>query len=153
MVNQGIDDELKRACEDVISRCSESVCRPIRAWVDRIHEHNASRLTGPSSDPQLPQLAALEWAQQSAAEALDSAFRSVCQSELRANITRLRLYLEDGRTVGVLVEHVKDRVADEYAAFREIIWNMYAGALREGVLDDGALREILKGVCDEENRD
>jgi len=152
MVNQGIDDELKSACQDVMSCCSESVCRPIRAWVDHIHEHNASRLTAPSSD-QLPQLAALEWAQQPAAEALDSAFRSACQSELRANITRLRLYLEDGRTVGVLVEHVKDRVADEYAAFREIIWNMYAGALREGVLDERALREMLRGVCDEENRD
>lgn len=43
-------------------------------------------------------------------------------------MARLRLYLEDDRTVGILVGHVMDRIVDEYAALREVVWNMYMGA-------------------------
>jgi conserved oligomeric Golgi complex subunit 3 len=61
------------------------------------------------------------------------------------------LYLEDGRTVGVLVEHVKDRLVDEYAVFRETVWDMYEGSLRALALEDRALRDMLKDICDVQN--
>jgi hypothetical protein len=94
-------------------------------------------------------LVAQEWSQQPAAEELDQKFREACEGELQANVARLRLYLEDNRTVGVLVDHVQDRLMDEYAAFRDLVSNMYAGALREVVLTPSALRAVLVRVCGE----
>jgi hypothetical protein len=62
------------------------------------------------------------------------------------------LYLEDDRTVGVLVGHVMDRIVDEYAAFREVVWNMYMGALRDVLFNTPTLRENLRAVCEGEVR-
>jgi hypothetical protein len=70
---------------------------------------------------------------------------------MRSSVARLRLYLEDDRTVRVLVEHIQDRIMDAYAAYREVVWGMYAGALREkeGILSPVGLREVLRDVCRE----
>lgn len=149
--HQGIDHELKKGCEDVISHCSDAICQPLREWVSRVRQHNANRAAVPRPSPQQPPLMTLEWAQEPAAESLHNNFRHACHTKLRSDVIRLRLYLEDGRTVGVLVEHVKDRLVDEYAVFRETIWDMYAGALRDLVLEDRPLREMLKEICDEQN--
>jgi hypothetical protein len=96
-------------------------------------------------------LAAQEWSNQSAAEALDKQFRNTCESELRANVVRLRLYLEDSRTVGVLVQHVQERIMEEYEVFREVVGGMYAGVLREVVLSRVGLRTVLLDICGEED--
>ena len=61
-------------------------------------------------------------------------------------MVRLKLYLENDRTVGLLVQHVIERVVDEYGTFRAVAGNMYAGALRPNLLEDGDLREMLKSV-------
>ena len=95
-------------------------------------------------------LAAQEWSNQSAAEALDTQFRIACESVLRMNVVRLRLYLEDNRTVGVLVQHVQEKIMEEYEVFRDIVGGMYAGALREVVLSRIGLKKILLEVCGEE---
>jgi conserved oligomeric Golgi complex subunit 3 len=58
--------------------------------------------------------------------------------------------LEDDRTVGVLVGHVMDRIVDEYAGFREVVWNMYMGGLRDVLFSTPTLRENLKRICEEE---
>jgi hypothetical protein len=150
---QGIDHELKRACEDVISQCANPICEPLRTWIDRIGEHNTTRrtVTLPGNDP--APLISQEWVQQPAAEELDKKFRLACQRDLRESVVRLRLYLEDDRTVGVLVDHVQDRIVDEYAEFRDVIWNMYAGGLRAVVLSSATLRGMLAGICKEQTSD
>lgn len=94
-------------------------------------------------------LAAQEWSNQSAAEALDTHFRSACESVLRANVVRLRLYLEDNRTVGVLVQHVQEKIMGEYEVFRDMVGGMYAGALREVVLSRIGLKRVLLEICGE----
>lgn len=58
----------------------------------------------------------------------------------------MKLYLENDRTVGVLVQHVLERVVDEYGTFRAVAGNMYAGALRPTLLEDGDLREVLRSI-------
>jgi hypothetical protein len=77
-------------------------------------------------------------------------FYLACERDLRADVARLRLFLEDDRTVGVLVGHVMDRIVDDYANFREVVWNMYMGALRDVLFSTLALRENLKAICQEE---
>ncbi|KAH9168251.1 Sec34-like family-domain-containing protein [Lactarius sanguifluus] len=124
---RGIDQDLKRACETVISTASEPLCAPLRAFTGR-----------PAS----------------AAEAavLDEAFRSACARDLRASLSRIRLYVPDVRTAGVLINHARGRVEDAYSAFRLAARQVGArvGAGQTGLLDNESLEKILQEVCGED---
>ncbi|KAF7376406.1 Sec34-domain-containing protein [Mycena sanguinolenta] len=144
----GIDHDLKRVCEEVISECATPICTPLRKWIDQIDAHNTRRAR--EQDTEIAPLTAQAAFQQPAAEELERAFRAACERDLRGQAARLRLYLEDDRTVGVLLQHIQDRIVDEYALFRDVVWNMYAGAMRADVLSSTGLRELLKSICGEE---
>lgn len=146
-LSQSIDYDLKQACEDIIFQCSEPICEPLRAWLNRVQQYDD---THPASEGERDPLTTQGWAQHSAAEELERKFREACEQHLRISVVRLRLYLEDDRTVGVLVQHIQDRIVDGYSAFRDAVWNMYAGAMREAVLPSTGLRVILRAVCEEE---
>ena len=125
--HKGIDQDLKRACEAVISIASEPLCAPLRAFTGR-----------PAS----------------AAEAtvLDEAFREACGGDLRENVARVRLYVPDARTAAVLVQHAVGRVEDAYVAFRlaarQVGTRVAVG--EDGLMDDERLKALLKDVCGEE---
>ncbi|KAI9457417.1 Sec34-like family-domain-containing protein [Russula earlei] len=124
---RGIDQDLKRACEAVISMASEPLCAPLRAFTGR---------------PASPAEAAV----------LDEAFRGACARDLRANIARVRLYVPDARTAAVLVQHAVDRVEDTYSAFRiaarQVGTRVAVG--ENGLMDDEHLKQVLKDACGEE---
>jgi hypothetical protein len=88
-----------------------------------------------------------DWASQSAAESLNRNFEEACRDGLRSNISQIRLYLEDERTVIVLLTHVLERITDEYTAFREVAGSMYAGALRGTLASTVQLGERLRDSC------
>lgn len=148
---QEIDQDLKRACQNLISLCAKGPCEPLREWVDRVRAFNSSRtVTSPTHPPgPVPLLTEQDWGRQSAAEELHAKFIESCERDLRAAVTKLRLYLEDNRTVSVLVTHVREAVVDGYMGYREVVWNMYAGALRGVVYSEERLKERLSTICDE----
>jgi conserved oligomeric Golgi complex subunit 3 len=121
----GIDTELKRACQAVIAYCAEPLGAPLRTFAD-----------------------AAPGASAAAAEQVDVGFRVACQRDLRAAAARLRLYLADQRTVDVLLQHVRERLEDDYAVFRDVVWGKGI-ASGEGVLSSEGLREMLREVCEE----
>jgi len=124
---RGIDQDLKRACEAVISITSEPLCAPLRAFTGR-----------PAS----------------AAEAvvLDESFREACVRDLRGSLARVRLYVPDARTASVLVQHAVGRVEDAYSAFRLAARQVgtRVGAGENGLMDDERLKGLLNDVCGEE---
>ena len=137
---------MKQSCEDIIFLCSESICSPLRTWVDRIRtQHSAHDATLQSPKPSISQ----EAFSQSAASNLQEEFYLSCERDLRSNVARMRLYLEDDRTVSVLLGHAMDRIVDEYAEFREVVWGMYEGKLRDVLFSVGGLREKLQLICEE----
>ncbi|KAF7790075.1 hypothetical protein EIP86_001025 [Pleurotus ostreatoroseus] len=140
-VKHGIDHELKRACEDVIASCADAVCRPLRAWLERVAQYHAA-------GPQEP-LAAQDWASPAAATGLLAGFREACHRDLRAAVARLGLYLEDDRTVSVLVKHAQERIVDEYGEFRRVVWGEYGEKVSGMVSGDEELRALLREVCEE----
>lgn len=112
---------------------------------------NTSRTVTPPTNPEgpVPLLTEQDWARQSVAEELHAKFVESCERDLRAAVTKLRLYLEDNRTVSVLLTHVKEAVVDGYMGYREVVWNMYAGALKGVVYSEESLKERLCVICDE----
>jgi conserved oligomeric Golgi complex subunit 3 len=55
-------------------------------------------------------IATEDWANQTVAESLINNFEEACGDGLRFNINQVRLYLEDERTVTILVTHVLERI-------------------------------------------
>lgn len=151
LIPQEIDQDLKRACQNLISLCVKDPCELLQAWVDRVRAFNTSRsVNSPTNLPvPVPLLTEQDWARQSTAEDLHAKFVESCERDLRAAVTKLRLYLEDNRTVSVLLTHVKEAVVDGYMRYREVVWNMYAGALKGVVYSEESLKERLSVICDE----
>ncbi|KAJ7592675.1 Sec34-like family-domain-containing protein [Mycena floridula] len=139
-VTQGIDQELRKACEDVIIQACRPICEPLLSWIDRVQSHKQASESAPPPS-------ALPWADRSAAEKLDLGFRQSCERDLRNNVLMLKLYLEDEKTVGVLLQHVQDKIMDDYAAFRDATRNMYKGEMRDVVMSATSLRGLLRGIC------
>lgn len=112
---------------------------------------NTSASTQPGSGASKQAVTTQSWATQAAAAALLTAFHEACLRDLRNAVGRLRLYLEDNRTVSVLVKHVQERIIDEFVEFRRIVWDVYGGALRAEVGSEQDARAILRAVCEEPN--
>ena len=88
------------------------------------------------------------WATVDAARALQETFLSSCGGELKSNVVRMSLFLENERTVAVLAGHVKDRVVDEYRAFRSVAGGLFEGTL--ALVDDDRLGQILSSLTETE---
>jgi hypothetical protein len=58
----------------------------------------------------------------------------------------MRLYLEDDKTVSVLVSHIQDRIVEEYDSFRILVGHMESSS-RPAVFDEAELRDFLNGLC------
>ncbi|KIJ68059.1 hypothetical protein HYDPIDRAFT_107669 [Hydnomerulius pinastri MD-312] len=149
-----IDQDLKRACQTLISLCARPPCEPLREWVDRVRAFTTSRVSAPPLPNQTgpgptPVLTEQPWANQSAAEDLHNKFAEACERDLRASVTKLRLYLEDNRTVSVLLTHVKEAVVDGYIGYKDLVWGMYAGALKGAVFSEETLKQRLDDICDQ----
>ncbi|EIN11167.1 Sec34-domain-containing protein [Punctularia strigosozonata HHB-11173 SS5] len=138
---QGIDKELQRACEEVIFHCAEPICAPLRNWLDRARMYNQQKHEAP--------LISQDWATQPRAEELESHFRLACERDLRAAVIRMKLYLEDERTVGVLVVHAQERIVDEYVGFAEMVGTLYPGDMRSKLMSVEELKGMLWRVCNE----
>jgi hypothetical protein len=83
-------------------------------------------------------------------DGLNLQFRETCERDLRSDVNRLRLYLEDQRTVHVLLEHIQERVVEVYAGYRDLVMTMGGPSnFGVGVLSVTMLRELLKEVCGE----
>ncbi|EIW83115.1 Sec34-domain-containing protein [Coniophora puteana RWD-64-598 SS2] len=140
-----IDQDLRKSCREVISSCSTPIGWPLRDWTDRVRALTSR--TGTVEQVQTS-LMAQEWAQQAAAENLHKKFIEACERDLRSSVARMKLYLEDSRTVSVLVTHVQETIEDDYATFRDVVWTMYAGSLRDVVLSTDGLKDLLAQVCE-----
>lgn len=77
-------------------------------------------------------------------------FLEAVQRDLRANVARVRLYLQDERTARVLLEHVGERVEGAYERWGGGVARLAVGAGTPGtmeVLSVGRVREMVKDVC------
>ena len=137
---QGIDRELMlETCESLIAYCAGTVCVPLRSWIDLIEKQHRDRKTlgAATTENWIPPAAEV-----------DANFRLACELVIRASITRMRLYLENDKTVGVLVSHIQDRIVEEYSSFTILVGNTNSGSA-PAIVTDVELKDFLHGLCDE----
>ncbi|KAG6873047.1 hypothetical protein C0995_003804 [Termitomyces sp. Mi166 len=136
----GIDHELRRACENIITLCTDSITQPLHDWAIAPNPQSNNTIeSGPSSP--------LKQSVKPSSRDIVVAFEHACTTELRAHAARLRLYLEDSRTVTarVLLEHVRERIGDAYEAF----WEAAGSERRESddIMGVPVARRLLIDVC------
>ncbi|KAG6900069.1 hypothetical protein C0993_003419 [Termitomyces sp. T159_Od127] len=130
----GIDHELRRACETIITLCTDPITQPLHDWAIAPNSDTTGSLPPkPNGKPSSCEIVIV--------------FERACTTELRAHAARLRLYLEDSRTVTarVLLEHVCERIGDAYEAF----WEAAGSGMRDGdeLLSVFAARQLLIDAC------
>ncbi|TFK44055.1 Sec34-domain-containing protein [Crucibulum laeve] len=115
---RGIDQDLRVACEAVISLCSDPVISPLQEWI----RARSSPLSSPPVPPPSTKSPPTDVQLTSAASPNDlyQHFTASLHRDLRGAVAKLRLYLEDKRTVRVLLDHVQDGIADTYGEFRSL---------------------------------
>lgn len=160
-----VDQGLKRTCEEVIGLCADAPARPLREWAARVRAYT-NPSTSSTSDPgqaevkanvkgigegMLPAaFATQEWAALAAVEALDDAFRASCESALRAAAARVALYLEEPRTVSVLLAHVRERVTGDYANFAEVAKGLHGVKVSGKLMGSGECTALIRRACEVE---
>ena len=130
-MEQGIDQEVKKACEDVIFGCANLVCAGVRHWMDAVSA-NPNQQTSSAN-----------------VASMDETFKMGCHRDLRASVARMRLYLEDDRTVLVLLSHVQEKIVDEYVEFKQIVSERSKGS-EASLMSVQELKDFLKGICEDE---
>ena len=118
------------------------MCRPLQAWLQR-----AASFRSPSGAQKQP-LSSQPWATQEAITGVLTAFQEACHRDLHVHVARLRLYLEDDRTVSVLLKHVQDRIVDEYTEFKITVLQEVGTGLWSELGSEEAIRLLLQDVCD-----
>lgn len=92
---QDLDSALKRACEEFITESSSRIASPIRAFLDRC--------TAYLSSPSGKDLPAQPWATPDEVTKLHDDFQATVADQSRAVVDKLRIYLNDEKTIGVLL--------------------------------------------------
>ncbi|KAI0769415.1 Sec34-domain-containing protein [Trametes elegans] len=154
-VRHGIDQLLKQACEDVIKTAADGVSGSTRNWAERVRMFYAldNDPVGPDGEPALPRLDLAQkksWAGADAARFLVDTIPYSLEFDVHNAAVQLRLYIEDERTVEVLLKHIQERVVDDWMYWRGIVWNMYNGAVREEVPTEEMVREMVANGCRED---
>ena len=80
---------------------------------------------------------------------MDEAFKMCCHRDLRASVARMKLYLEDDRTVLVLLSHVREKIIDEYVDFKQAVSERSKGS-EVTLMSTQELKDFLKNICEDE---
>ena len=93
---QDLDGSLKRACESLISDTSSAISSPLRSFLDRCTAY----LSAPTGTKDLP---AQAWASPDAVVQLHEDFKATLVQQAKDVVGKLRVYLNDEKTIGVLL--------------------------------------------------
>ncbi|KAH7339666.1 Sec34-like family-domain-containing protein [Rhizoctonia solani] len=105
-----IDEDLKRSCESLITKCAESATAPLKTFVtacDTFTKSQPNTLLSTQDFAQLPAIIRVQ-----------DEFRSACETQLSKWAAHVRLYLRDENTIGVLLPALYDEIASVFTAFR-----------------------------------
>lgn len=116
---QDLDAALKTACEQLIAHSSLTLTAPLRLFLDRCTAY----LSSPAA--KAGELVAQEWAGAEEVLRLHATFQEELKSAPAAVVERMRLYLVDDKTVGVLIPPLWVRRRSRFLSHRSrslMVW-------------------------------
>ncbi|KAI0633496.1 Sec34-domain-containing protein [Trametes polyzona] len=152
-VRHGIDQLLKQACEDVIKAIADGTSATYRTWAERLRilwSLDNEEPSGPNPKPHMDYAQVGSWAGQDSALNVINTIPWQFEKNVHEHATRLRLYIEDERTVGVLLKHAEERMVDDWMVFRTTVWNLYEGRIRNKIPTPEMIREKVEQAYKED---
>jgi hypothetical protein len=110
-VCQSIDEDLKRSCELLITKCAGAATSPLTAFISKCDNFSKAQ---PDT-----LLSTQDFAQLEAISNVQAEFRVTCEKDLLEWAAHVRLYLRDENTIGVLLPALHDEIASTFTAFRK----------------------------------
>ncbi|KAF8478273.1 cis-golgi transport vesicle tethering complex subunit [Gautieria morchelliformis] len=145
-----IDHDLTVGCEDLISRCADTTSKPILIFIERCAAFRLSRETLVSETSlasfSLPEQ---DFASPTSVMQVDTEFRASCNLEITAWLARLQIYLEDDKTISILLAPLKAKIVQSYGSFRDLIRTEYPHQVVDGLLSQVDFRNFLDRLCTE----
>ncbi|KAG0654262.1 Golgi transport complex subunit 3 [Rhodotorula mucilaginosa] len=114
-----LDAALKVSCEELIAHLSHTLTASLRTFLDRC----TAFLSSPSA--KAGDLVAQEWASPNEVLQLHANFRDTVRTQTGSVVKRMRIFLVDDKTVGVLVPPLWEDVVDTYSTFYNLIRSEY----------------------------
>jgi hypothetical protein len=151
--SQSIDHDLKHACEELISQCADAAAQPVRTFLERCTAFIASRDISQASEalPTSFSLPDQDFASPTKVSQVDGDFRESCEREFSVWLKRLKIYLEDDKTVSVLVAPLQTKIVEAYDAFRDLIGREYPREVADSLLSPMDFWSLLNRLCTEHN--
>lgn len=119
---------------------------PVRTLMDRSILFRAAYEAG-TSEKRGP-LASQDFASpQKVVETIHS-FRDVCSKELRSLASKIRLYLEDEKSVTALITPLQVRIVDDYTGFRDLVRVEYEMEISKELMLAADLWSWLRDCCE-----
>ena len=118
----------------MINACTQSATAPIRPFLE---QSSVGAFPGTTTAP------TVQFTQEQALAA-NATFKEACEREVKAWSSRVKIYLEDERTAGVLSTAVQNRITGEYALFRGLLGGRYGGEVLRSAYSEGELLSWLR---------
>ncbi|GAA5905384.1 Golgi transport complex subunit COG3 [Sporobolomyces salmoneus] len=139
-----LDSALKKACEDLITTTSLSLTSSIQYFLDRCTSFlsSPSPSTGGSSSSR--DLSAQEWATPEEVMKLHQEFQDGLVENVKAVSGKMRLYLEEEKTVKVLLPPLLEEIVETYTTFFNLTRSEYGFATSSSLLPPADVKEKLR---------
>ncbi|GJJ06414.1 hypothetical protein Clacol_000605 [Clathrus columnatus] len=126
-----IDNDLKSTCDKFIFRCAENAVMPLRTFL----EH--SNTPRPSKDD--------VFAQPPKVIQLYEDFCKTCGHTINASLELLNMYLQDERTVRLLMIPIKTKIMEVYNSFQDVVGKEY-GNIVDKFMSPPVFSDFLDGL-------
>jgi conserved oligomeric Golgi complex subunit 3 len=80
---------------------------------------------------------------------VDTEFKASCNQEIAAWLARLQIYLEDDKTISILLAPLKTKIVQSYGSFRDLIRTEYPHEVVDGLLSPVDFWNFLDRLCTE----
>ncbi|GAA6024815.1 hypothetical protein JCM10207_009291, partial [Rhodosporidiobolus poonsookiae] len=142
-----LDAALKRACEALIASSSLSLTSALRAFLDRCTAHLSSpsaSSSASSSNSGARALAEQPWATPEEVQRHKEVFDAQVEEGVREVVRRMREWLREEKTVGVLVPPLLDDILATYSTFYNLVRSEYPFTTSSTLVVPAEMGERLK---------
>ncbi|KAK4049565.1 Golgi transport complex subunit 3 [Microbotryomycetes sp. JL201] len=131
-----LDGALKRSCEELIADTSSQIAQDVKQFLDKC----STFLSSPNGQ----ELSAQPWATPDKVLELYERFQDIFKKQVRETVDKLWLYLNDEKTVGVLLPPLLEEIVETYSTFFNLIRSEYSFDTSTSLAQPSSIKEALE---------
>ncbi|KAI9203906.1 Sec34-like family-domain-containing protein [Polychytrium aggregatum] len=142
---QGVDNELKRVCEDFILETTRACTEPISSFMLKVHAFNIKNDAKPASAREL--LMRQPFATPDQVQLVVASLQELLKSRLVSTLSKMSDYLGDKKTEGILIRVLANNVLEHYQRFYQVVFASYDSELSGTIMTAGEAEALIDQIC------